>query len=131
MIFHGPPPQSLTAAASWPISSTLSVSPSMASLFRHSSKENKPCGRRSLFSFLAAATALPQVTSSKSALLQEYLKRSRENKEKHDKERRDEYYKRNYRDYFELVEGYSKDKGEDLLTETEKEIRQWLKRNSK
>ncbi|KAI0525286.1 hypothetical protein KFK09_004679 [Dendrobium nobile] len=60
-----------------------------------------------------------------------YQKRSRENKAKYDKERLDDYYNRNYKDYFEFVEGSSKGKSEDLLSESEKGIREWLQRNKK
>lgn len=60
-------------------------------------------------------------------LLQKYLKKSEENKAKNDKERLDNYYKRNYKDYFDFVEGSVKGKKE--LTEAEKGILEWLKKN--
>lgn len=44
-------------------------------------------------------------------------------------QRLDDYYRRNYKDYFELIEGTVKDKQEELLSESEKEIREWLKKN--
>uniref|UniRef100_A0A0A0K7Q0 Uncharacterized protein n=1 Tax=Cucumis sativus TaxID=3659 RepID=A0A0A0K7Q0_CUCSA len=56
-----------------------------------------------------------------------YLKKSEENKEKNDKERLESYYKRNYKDYFEFVEGSVKNKNE--LSEAEKGIVEWLKRS--
>ncbi|PKA66493.1 hypothetical protein AXF42_Ash003147 [Apostasia shenzhenica] len=112
-----------------------------------SSPVTKTCGRRCplFLAIMLAVAAIPQDSDSKKALLQvcdissltifnvlqEYLKRSRENKEKYDKERLDDYYKRNYKDYFELVEGSSKGKSDDLLTESENEIRNWLKKNKK
>ena len=43
-------------------------------------------------------------------------------------QRLDSYYKRNYKDYFEFVEGSLKGK-EGPLTESEKGILDWLRRN--
>ncbi|KAJ0967693.1 hypothetical protein J5N97_024610 [Dioscorea zingiberensis] len=92
-------------------------------------------GRRSMLSLLLMSpvtmSMISEANDSKKALLEEYLRRSRENKEKNDKERLDDYYKRNYKDYFELIEGTVKDKNEELLSESEKEIREWLKKNKK
>ncbi|CAM9004252.1 unnamed protein product [Rhodiola kirilowii] len=62
-------------------------------------------------------------------LFTEYLKKSEVNKAKNDKERLDSYYKRNYKDYFEFVEGSLEGKSEQQLTESEKGIRNWLKAN--
>ncbi|XP_010556016.1 PREDICTED: uncharacterized protein LOC104825387 [Tarenaya hassleriana] len=73
-------------------------------------------------SFLAAVNARDQ-------LLQKYLKKSDENKAKNDKERLESYYKRNYKDYFEFVEGSIKGKREEELTQSEKSILDWLKSN--
>uniref|UniRef100_A0A1J3FH78 Photosystem I reaction center subunit N, chloroplastic n=1 Tax=Noccaea caerulescens TaxID=107243 RepID=A0A1J3FH78_NOCCA len=84
-------------------------------------------GRRNVLfsssSFLAAA-----LTTS-DQLLQKYLKKTEENKTKNDKERLDSYYKRNYKDYFEFVEGSIKGKTEAELSESEKRILEWLKSN--
>ncbi|CAA7048340.1 unnamed protein product [Microthlaspi erraticum] len=84
-------------------------------------------GRRNVLfsssSFLAAA-----LTTS-DQLLQKYLKKTEENKTKNDKERLDSYYKRNYKDYFEFVEGSMKGKTEAELSESEKRILEWLKSN--
>nr|CAD1837304.1 unnamed protein product [Ananas comosus var. bracteatus] len=88
-------------------------------------------GRRCILPMLVFATALPDVNESKKALLQEYLKRSKENKEKNDKQRLEDYYKRNYKDYFGLIEGSVKGKKEELLSETEKGILEWLEKNRK
>lgn len=93
-------------------------------------------GRRGLVSFIllsTTATLMVPTTSedSKSALLQEYLRRSKENKGKNDKERLDDYYKRNYKDYFEFVEGSDQGKSEEELSESEKGIREWLRKNRK
>ncbi|XP_042980525.1 uncharacterized protein LOC122310588 [Carya illinoinensis] len=83
-------------------------------------------GRRCLlFSTLVFA---PQVADSRTDLLKQYLKKSEENKSKNDKERLDSYYKRNYKDYFEFVEGASKG-NQEQLSEAEKGIIDWLQKN--
>ncbi|XP_008790241.1 uncharacterized protein LOC103707504 [Phoenix dactylifera] len=87
--------------------------------------------RRSLLPLLVSTATLPQGNDSKKDLLQEYLKRSKENKARNDKERLDDYYKRNYKDYFELIEGSARDKKEELLSESERGIRAWLEKNKK
>ncbi|KFK35961.1 hypothetical protein AALP_AA4G060300 [Arabis alpina] len=89
---------------------------------------NADLGRRNIIlssssSFLAAA-----LTTS-DQLLQKYLKKTEENKAKNDKERLDSFYKRNYKDYFEFVEGSLKGKTEAELSESEKKILEWLKAN--
>ncbi|XP_039140737.1 uncharacterized protein LOC120277928 [Dioscorea cayenensis subsp. rotundata] len=90
-------------------------------------------GRRSMLSLLLLSsmptTMISEANDSKKTLFEEYLRRSRENKQKNDKERLDDYYRRNYKDYFELIEGTVKDKQEELLSESEKQIREWLKKN--
>uniref|UniRef100_A0A0D9ZCN7 Uncharacterized protein n=1 Tax=Oryza glumipatula TaxID=40148 RepID=A0A0D9ZCN7_9ORYZ len=85
--------------------------------------------RRGLLTFLTSTAAIPEAGESRKALLQEYLKKSKENKEKNDKERLDDYYRRNYRDYFGLIEGPARQKNEDELTESEKGILEWLDKN--
>lgn len=69
-------------------------------------------GRRCLLTLLTSTAAIPGGSESRKALLQEYLKKSKENKEKNDKERLDGYNKRNYRDYFGLIEGQVREKTE-------------------
>ncbi|KAJ8512564.1 hypothetical protein OPV22_002998 [Ensete ventricosum] len=88
-------------------------------------------GRRGLLTLLISTATVPEVADPKKALLQEYLKRSKENKAKNDKERLDDYYRRNYKDYFEFIEGSVKDKTEELLSESEKDILKWLQKNRK
>ncbi|GAV90872.1 PsaN domain-containing protein [Cephalotus follicularis] len=90
--------------------------------------------RRSLL--LSTVVAASQVIDSKTELLKsaiyifpEYLKKTEENKAKNDKERLDSYYKRNYKDYFDFVEGSLKGKSEQELSESEKSILEWLKIN--
>ncbi|KAL3730244.1 hypothetical protein ACJRO7_027277 [Eucalyptus globulus] len=68
------------------------------------------------------------VGDSRTEILEKYLKKSEENKSKNDKERLESYYKRNYKDYFEFVEGSLRNKT-DQLTESEKGILDWLKSN--
>ncbi|XP_051116543.1 uncharacterized protein LOC127241496 isoform X2 [Andrographis paniculata] len=58
-----------------------------------------------------------------------YLKKSQENKAKNDKERLDSYYKRNYKDYFESIEGTLRQKDNKDLTQSEKAILEWLDSN--
>nr|XP_010936138.1 uncharacterized protein LOC105055838 [Elaeis guineensis] len=91
----------------------------------------KEVRRRSLLPLLVSTATLPQGNDSKNALLQEYLKRSKENKARNDKERLDDYYKRNYKDYFEFFEGSAREKKEELLSESERAIRAWLEKNKK
>ncbi|GAB2268094.1 hypothetical protein Dimus_003072 [Dionaea muscipula] len=67
---------------------------------------------------LAAATEADD--SSRTRLLEKYLKKSQENKAKNDKERLESYYKRNYKDYFDFVEGSVK--GKKDLSESEKAL---------
>ncbi|XP_074314567.1 uncharacterized protein LOC141649786 [Silene latifolia] len=91
-------------------------------------------GRRGLLlsstatTIVAAALAV-ESNDSQTALLQKYLKKSEENKEKNDKERLDNYYKRNYKDYFGFVEGTLRAKDEKELSESEKGILEWLDKN--
>ncbi|XP_050209158.1 uncharacterized protein LOC126659881 [Mercurialis annua] len=84
-------------------------------------------GRRGIF--LSSLVAAYPVIDSRTELLQKYLKKTEENKSKNDKERLDSYYKRNYQDYFNLVEGGLKGKKEEDLSESEKAILEWLKNN--
>lgn len=83
-------------------------------------------GRRGLV--LSSLIATTQVPDSRTQLLKKYLKKSEENKEKNDKERLESYYKRNYKDYFELMEGTLKGKSGEL-SDTEKGILDWLQSN--
>ncbi|KAE8708437.1 Magnesium transporter 4 isoform 1 [Hibiscus syriacus] len=78
---------------------------------------------------LSAVASAPQLSDSRTELLKRYLKKSEENKAKNDKERMENYYRRNYKDYFEFVEGTLKGKNEQELTEAEKGILDWLKAN--
>ncbi|EEF40344.1 uncharacterized protein LOC8273856 [Ricinus communis] len=84
-------------------------------------------GRRGIL--LSALVAAYPVNDSKTELLKKYLKKSEENRTKNDKERLDSYYKRNYKDYFDLVEGGLRGKKEQDLSESEKGILDWLKNN--
>uniref|UniRef100_A0A2P2LPH8 Uncharacterized protein LOC105650801 n=1 Tax=Rhizophora mucronata TaxID=61149 RepID=A0A2P2LPH8_RHIMU len=84
-------------------------------------------GRRGIL--LSIVVGAHSVSDSRTGLLQKYLKKSQENKAKNDKERLDSYYKRNYKDYFDYVEGTLRGKKEQDLTESEKAILDWLKTN--
>ncbi|XP_020582938.1 uncharacterized protein LOC110026367 [Phalaenopsis equestris] len=127
MSSHGFRTLGITASTKLPLAST-----SVTSLVSFQPfKLNQNCGRRALFSFLVATAVGPQGIDSMNALLQEYRKRSIEKKPEYDKQRLDDYYNRNYKEYFELIEGFSKGKSEDLLSESEKGIREWLQRNKK
>ncbi|CAK9183944.1 unnamed protein product [Ilex paraguariensis] len=84
-------------------------------------------GRRGLL--LSTAIAVIQVNDSRTELLKKYLKKSEESKTKNDKERLESYYKRNYRDYFGLLEGSLRQKKEQL-SESEKGILEWLDKNN-
>ncbi|KAF7144372.1 hypothetical protein RHSIM_Rhsim05G0092500 [Rhododendron simsii] len=84
-------------------------------------------GRRGIL--VSTVFVAAQVSDPKSELLQKYLKKSQDNKAKNDKERLDSYYKRNYKDYFEFVEGSLQGKQAEELSESEKGILEWLKRN--
>ncbi|KNA17257.1 hypothetical protein SOVF_081670 [Spinacia oleracea] len=88
--------------------------------------------RRLLISSTAAsllAVATTEANDSQTALLQKYLKKSEENKEKNDKARMDDYYKRNYKDYFGFVEGPLRSKDKDQLSDSERGILEWLDKN--
>ncbi|XP_073222997.1 uncharacterized protein [Cicer arietinum] len=88
---------------------------------------NAGFGRRGLV--LSTVIAATQVPDSRTQLLQKYLEKSEENKDKNDKEQRlDSYYKRNYKDYFEFIEGSLKGK-DGKLSEAEKGILDWLQTN--
>eukprot|EP00897_Mesotaenium_endlicherianum_P001177 jgi/Mesen1/1105/ME000123S00279 len=55
------------------------------------------------------------------------LERSRANKEKYDKERLDDYYKRNFMDYFQFIEGSLQNKSNQ--SPADKGILEYLKKN--
>ncbi|OMO73851.1 hypothetical protein CCACVL1_17106 [Corchorus capsularis] len=109
-----------------PKSTSLKQVESAATPHSHSHSDLRH-GRRALI--LSAVAAAPQLSDSGTELLKKYLKKSEENKAKNDKERMENYYKRNYKDYFEFVEGTIKGKSEEQLTESEKGILDWLKAN--
>ncbi|KAK6144615.1 hypothetical protein DH2020_021435 [Rehmannia glutinosa] len=90
-------------------------------------KTHSKRGRRHIFLLSTATTAIALVSDSRTDLLNKFLKKSEENKAKNDKERLDSYYKRNYKDYFGLLEGDLKQKKE--LSESEKGILEWLENN--
>ncbi|XP_027365849.1 uncharacterized protein LOC113872469 [Abrus precatorius] len=87
---------------------------------------NVGLGRRGIL--LSTVIATTQVPDSRTQLLKKYQKKSEENKEKNDKERLESYYKRNYKDYFDYIEGTLKAKNGEL-SDTEKGILDWLRSN--
>jgi len=64
---------------------------------------------------------------TKNPLIEKLLERSRQNKAKYDEERLQDYYKRNFTDYFNFLGGNLSKKKE--LTESEKGILKWLEAN--
>ncbi|KAK4435933.1 hypothetical protein Salat_0756900 [Sesamum alatum] len=91
-------------------------------------KAEKKGGRRELLLLsTVTTTTVLLVADSRTDLLNKYLKKSEENKARNDKERLDSYYKRNYRDYFGLLEGDLKQKKD--LSDSEKGILEWLDNN--
>ncbi|XP_051116542.1 uncharacterized protein LOC127241496 isoform X1 [Andrographis paniculata] len=82
-----------------------------------------------LVAVAAASASAESESDSKTKLLDRYLKKSQENKAKNDKERLDSYYKRNYKDYFESIEGTLRQKDNKDLTQSEKAILEWLDSN--
>lgn len=72
------------------------------------------------------SAASQEVDPAESPFIQELLQRSRSNKEKYDKERLDSYYRRNYLDYFNFVDGGS-DRG--TSQETKDKVKKWLEQN--
>ncbi|RRT64342.1 hypothetical protein B296_00006560 [Ensete ventricosum] len=90
-------------------------------------------GRRGLLTLLISTATVPEVADPKKALLQGIthacLYLSIMLSLIHC--RLDDYYRRNYKDYFEFIEGSVKDKTEELLSESEKDILKWLQKNRK
>lgn len=82
----------------------------------------------SLSGGLLVATAIPEYPP-KSQLIEELLEKSRSNKAKNDQKRLDSYYERNFKEYFEFVEGTLRNKNETELSETEKGILKWLEKS--
>eukprot|EP00250_Pteridium_aquilinum_P005276 c15394_g1_i1 orf=72-488(+) len=119
---------SIAAAAAPPPSSSLSSSQRCRPCSASTEKENR---RYLLASSLAGAflvaTSLdksPPEYPPKSQLIEKLLEKSRANKAKYDQERLDSYYNRNFKEYFEFLEGTIRNKSE--LTENEKDILKWL-----
>ncbi|KAK3233143.1 hypothetical protein CYMTET_56542 [Cymbomonas tetramitiformis] len=70
------------------------------------------------------------VDDDESPLIQELLARSKANKAKYDKERLDDYNRRNFQDYFEFVAGSQTAAPENRSKEV-KAIEKWLAENKK
>ncbi|KAM0926156.1 hypothetical protein ACQ4PT_003733 [Festuca glaucescens] len=125
------PPGKLMDAVRRPVSAASSLHQSAANHLQPlvTLAQRNGVGRRSLLTLLASAAVIPEASESRKALLQDYVKRSKENKEKNDKERLDDFYKRNYKDYFGFMENSVREKKEEELTESEKGILAWLDKN--
>ncbi|PIN14960.1 hypothetical protein CDL12_12404 [Handroanthus impetiginosus] len=113
---------------------TAKVSPLISFNIKNSSRRAKEetkipteRGRREILLLSTATATALAIVDSRTELLNKYLKKSEENKAKNDKERLDSYYKRNYKDYFGLLEGDLRQKKD--LSESEKGIFQWLETN--
>ncbi|KAH7440424.1 hypothetical protein KP509_04G106600 [Ceratopteris richardii] len=72
------------------------------------------------------STSIPEYPP-KSQLIEELLERSRANKTKNDQKRLESYYERNFKEYFEFIEGTIKNKSD--LTDAEKGILKWLEKS--
>eukprot|EP00879_Flechtneria_rotunda_P024957 GHRR01026485.1.p1 GENE.GHRR01026485.1~~GHRR01026485.1.p1 ORF type:complete len:117 (+),score=27.91 GHRR01026485.1:159-509(+) len=71
-----------------------------------------------------------EVDAAESPYIQELLRRSREKKEQRDKERLQDYYKRNFKDYFEFEGGSIRaGKARGIQPDTQQAILQWLELN--
>jgi len=68
------------------------------------------------------------VDDASSPLVQELLQRTQDMKEMRRKERLDDYYRRNFSDYFSFQESSNMD-SQGLSSETQEEIRNWLQQN--
>ncbi|RWW53011.1 hypothetical protein BHE74_00040539 [Ensete ventricosum] len=86
-------------------------------------------GRRGLLTLLISTATVPEVADPKKALLQEIYELGVDGFPL--SQRLDDNYRRNYKDYFEFIEGSVKDKTEELLSESEKDILKWLQKNRK
>ncbi|PNW86429.1 hypothetical protein CHLRE_02g086100v5 [Chlamydomonas reinhardtii] len=80
----------------------------------------------------AARLELPnkEVDDATSPFVQELLKRSNENRERYQKERLQDYYRRNFKEYFEFEGSTAKvGKARGLSPETQQAIAKWLEEN--
>ena len=81
----------------------------------------------------SAASAAPvvrnkEVDNASSPFIQELLQKTDEKREERKKERLNDYYRRNYKDYFEFMDG-SNMNNSGIDRETQKEIKAWLEEN--
>ncbi|GAQ84939.1 hypothetical protein KFL_002130150 [Klebsormidium nitens] len=75
-----------------------------------------------------AAPVKPPAVEEVPEIVKEMLERSKLNKAKYDKERLDDYNRRNFSDYFEFTTG---SKNPKKMTETDKAMLKWLEANRK
>lgn len=71
-----------------------------------------------------------EVDDATSPFVQSLLKRTEENRDKYAKERLQDYYKRNFKEYFEFESSNAKvGRARGLSPETQEAIAQWLEKN--
>lgn len=70
-----------------------------------------------------------EVENESSPLIQELLKRTEEKRDERKVERLNDYYRRNYGDYFSFQAGSNMDT-QGISSETQASIRRWLKENT-
>jgi hypothetical protein len=69
-----------------------------------------------------------EVDNASSPFIQELLRRTDEKKDERKAERLKDYYRRNYQDYFQFMDG-SNMSNSGIDEETQKQIRAWLEEN--
>jgi hypothetical protein len=77
---------------------------------------------------MAADQVNKEVDNATSPLVQELLRRTNEKKDERKKERLQDYYRRNYGDYFSFQAGGNMN-SEGLRPETQAAIKKWLEDN--
>lgn len=139
-IQHAPRSRALRSAAKWRVEGS--------SRSRGQSEGSAAVAtRRGALLFIAAgctATGFPssslaqedrvrlnkEVDPNDSPYIQELLARSRANKDQYDKERLDAYNKKNFKEYFEFIEGnVERGGGSTYSDETKAAIKAWLENN--
>ncbi|KAF5838054.1 hypothetical protein DUNSADRAFT_3488 [Dunaliella salina] len=109
--------------------------PQKAEHKRQSSGTSLPFGPALAAFAVSALVVLPQPSTAAmqlpnkeadndSPMIAELKRRSDEKREERAKERLDDYYRRNYKDYFEFINGGSRSPSSGAISE-------WLKQNSK
>lgn len=79
--------------------------------------------------YFSSSSAHASVDDKENPLIQDLLAKTAANRDRRSKERLNDYYKRNFKEYFEFIEGSNMDTL-GISPETQKEIRQWLDENT-